>query len=76
MPRKVRDVERDLSKAGFILDTRGGKGSHRKYKHPLVPEETITVSGNSGDDVRAYLEKQVRDTIRIARQREQEQKNG
>ena len=32
MPRKVRDLIRDLKKAGFI--DRGGKGSHRNFVHP------------------------------------------
>jgi predicted RNA binding protein YcfA (HicA-like mRNA interferase family) len=34
MPRKIRELVRDLVKAGF--EERSGKGSHRNYSHPLV----------------------------------------
>lgn len=32
-PRKIRELIRDLEKAGFV--NRGGKGSHRNYEHPI-----------------------------------------
>jgi predicted RNA binding protein YcfA (HicA-like mRNA interferase family) len=57
MPRKVRDLIRDLKKAGFI--DRGGKGSHRNFVHPDLTKP-VTVSGNEGDDVKHYQEKAVR----------------
>ena len=60
MPRKVRDLIRDLKKAGFI--DRGGKGSHRNFVHPKVLKP-VTVSGNDGDDARNYQEKAVRMAI-------------
>jgi predicted RNA binding protein YcfA (HicA-like mRNA interferase family) len=50
MPRKIRDLETDLRRAGFRR--RAGKGSHRKWVHPLVPP--VTVSGSEGADAKPY----------------------
>ena len=57
MPRKVRDLIRDLKRAGFV--DRGGKGSHRNFVHPKVAKP-ITISGNENDDAKHYQEKAVR----------------
>jgi len=59
MPRKIRELMRDLLRAGFVL--KGGKGSHRRFKHPLGGK--ITISGNEGDDARQYQEKQCSEVI-------------
>jgi predicted RNA binding protein YcfA (HicA-like mRNA interferase family) len=64
MPRKIRQLVSDLERAGFVL-TSGGKGSHRKFQHPKIPGSLI-LSGQSGDDVKHYQEKQVRTAIREA----------
>lgn len=54
MPKKIRELEKMLKKAGF--ENRGGKGSHRNYtKDGLV----VTISGKSGDDAKIYQERQV-----------------
>ena len=57
MPRKIRDLIRDLKRAGFA--DRGGKGSHRNFTHPDLTKP-VTVSGNEGDDAKHYQEKAVR----------------
>lgn len=57
MPRKLRELIQDLKAAGFI--DRGGKGSHRNFVHPKVAR-SITISGNAGDDARAYQEIAIR----------------
>jgi predicted RNA binding protein YcfA (HicA-like mRNA interferase family) len=59
MPRKIRELMRDLEKAGFI--NRGGKGSHRNYEHPQGVR--VTLSGQSGDDAKPYQEREVRRKI-------------
>jgi predicted RNA binding protein YcfA (HicA-like mRNA interferase family) len=59
MPRKVRQLIADLEKAGFV--NRGGKGSHRNYIHPSGAR--VTISGQSGQDVLHYQERQVRRQI-------------
>ena len=57
MPRKVRDLIRDLKLAGFV--DRNGKGSHRNFVHPKV-RKPVTVSGHEGDDALLYQERTVR----------------
>jgi predicted RNA binding protein YcfA (HicA-like mRNA interferase family) len=51
MPRKVRNLIRDLELAGFT--NRGGKGSHRNFVHPKV-EQTVTISGREGQQFRNF----------------------
>jgi hypothetical protein len=57
MPRKVRQLKSDLRKLGFAEDKAGGKGSHSKWRHSLLPCLTLTLSGNDGDDAQAYQER-------------------
>jgi len=60
MPKKIRELVQGLKKAGFI--DRGGKGSHRNFKHPGGAK--ITVSGNPGHDAKKYQERDVEKVIR------------
>ncbi|MEK7285916.1 MAG: type II toxin-antitoxin system HicA family toxin [Nitrospirota bacterium] len=60
MPRKVRELIRDLEKMGFL--NRGGKGSHQNYKHPVGIK--ITISGHPGDDAKPYQEKALKIAIK------------
>ncbi len=62
MPRKVRELEADYLRAGF-RQVKGGKGSHRKFAHPLVAE-TFILSGNAGDDADPYKERDLRIALR------------
>lgn len=55
MPRKVRELVRDLETAGFV--NRGGKGSHRNFEHRKGAR--VTVSGRLGDDAKPYQEREV-----------------
>ena len=66
MPRKVRELVRDLLDAGFYQIPGGGKGSHRKFSHPRY-SGAVTLSGASGDDAKRYQEKQVRQAIEIVK---------
>lgn len=61
MPRKIRQLIADLEDAGFRV-VPGGKGSHRKFRHPRFPGAVI-LSGKEGDDALPYQEKQVRNAI-------------
>jgi predicted RNA binding protein YcfA (HicA-like mRNA interferase family) len=61
MPRKIRQLVSDLERAGFLLS--GGKGSHRKFRHPKYSGAVI-LSGKDGDDAHHYQEKQIRNAIR------------
>ena len=58
MPRKIRELVRDLFDAGFELVPGGGKGSHRKFKHDKY-RGIVTLSGQDGDDAKKYQEAQV-----------------
>ena len=59
MPRKIRQLIKDLEDAGFV--DRGGKGSHRNYLHEKGV--ALTISGKLGDDANPYQEKLVRQKI-------------
>ncbi|HYE30656.1 MAG TPA: type II toxin-antitoxin system HicA family toxin [Methylomirabilota bacterium] len=48
--------------AGFT-QIHGGKGSHRKYRHPNFPG-FVLLSGHPGDDAKHYQEKQARNAIK------------
>jgi predicted RNA binding protein YcfA (HicA-like mRNA interferase family) len=62
VPRKIRQLIADLERAGFVL-VAGGKGAHRKFRHPKYTG-SVVLSGGDGDDAKAYQEKQVRNAIR------------
>jgi predicted RNA binding protein YcfA (HicA-like mRNA interferase family) len=55
MPRKIRELVRDLVDAGFL--NRGGKGDHRNFEHPKGMR--VTLSGSLSDDAKPYQERQV-----------------
>jgi predicted RNA binding protein YcfA (HicA-like mRNA interferase family) len=60
MPRKIRQLIKDLENAGFA--NRGEKGSHRNYLHEKGV--ALTISGKLGDDAKPYQEKLVKQKIR------------
>jgi predicted RNA binding protein YcfA (HicA-like mRNA interferase family) len=64
VPRKVRELIRELEQAGF--SDRGGKGSHRNFVHPKV-QKPVTVSGKPGDNAMQYQERAVRLAIEESR---------
>jgi predicted RNA binding protein YcfA (HicA-like mRNA interferase family) len=64
MPRKVRQLMADLTRAGFV--DRGGKGSHRNFTHPKGVR--VTLSGRSGDDARYYQERDVRRALNAVKE--------
>jgi len=59
MPKKIRELIKDLKKAGFV--NRGGKGSHRNFKHK--DGAILTISGKLGSDAKPYQEKLVKQKI-------------
>ena len=63
MPRKIRELIKDLQRAGFV--NRGGKGGHRNFLHKKGV--VITISGNLGQDAKPYQEKEVRAKIQKAK---------
>jgi predicted RNA binding protein YcfA (HicA-like mRNA interferase family) len=65
MPRKVRELIRDLEKAGFSF--RPGKGSHKKFTHTYG--EIVIISGKIGDDAKPYQEREVKLKIQKSKQK-------
>ena len=59
MPPKVRELINQLLSVGF--HDRGGKGSHRNFRHP--DGVNITISGKLGDDAKHYQIRDVRQAI-------------
>lgn len=59
MPRKIRELETELKRAGFQCTP--GKGSHRKWLHPLGP--LVIISGKASEDAKRYQEKDVATAI-------------
>jgi len=55
-------IDGDLEKAGFQI-VPGGKGSHRKFRHPRFAGSVI-LSGKEGDHALPYQERQVRNALR------------
>ena len=64
MPRKIRELIKDLKRAGF--QNRGGKGSHRNFIHPRS-RQTVLLSGQTGADARRYQEEQTQAAIEASR---------
>lgn len=63
MPRKLRDLFKDMRKAGFDELPGRGKGDHAVWRHPAAPMHQLTIDGRPGDDAKPYQEKQVRTAI-------------
>jgi predicted RNA binding protein YcfA (HicA-like mRNA interferase family) len=61
MPRKIRQLIRDLEKAGFVFRPR--KGDHRKFYHPKRPIHVV-IDGKLGDDAKSYQEREVQRALR------------
>jgi len=59
MQRKIRELIKELKKAGFV--NRGGKGSQRNFKHKNGA--ILTLSGKLGADAKPYQEKTVKQKI-------------
>ena len=67
MPPKIRELIRNLTSAGF--DNRGGKGSHRNFRHPKGVN--ITISGRTGDDAKQYQIRDVKRAIELVTHEEE-----
>ena len=58
MPRKIRELKAQIAREGFVYLPKRGKGSHERWRHPLL-NKTMTIPGKDGSDVPPYLEKQL-----------------
>lgn len=62
MPTKIRELIQDLEFSGFV--NRGGKGSHRNFRHPRGVN--ITVSGARDAAAKQYQMRDVKRAIELA----------
>lgn len=60
MPRKVRELQADLRRAGFRAEQ--GKGSHVVWRHHESAAR-VTLSGGDGDDAKPYQERELRQAL-------------
>lgn len=74
MPRKIRELKAQMAREGFVHLPKRGKGSHQRWKHPLL-NKTLTISGKDGDDVPPYLEKQLLKLLNELEQLRRENEN-
>ena len=56
MPRKVREIMREVAADGWALVNQ--EGSHRQYKHPRKPGR-VTIAGKPGDDLSPKTERSI-----------------
>jgi len=62
VPRKIRELIRDLRRANFDQISGAGKGSHRKFVHERY-SGAVTLSGKDGADAKSYQERQIKKAI-------------
>jgi predicted RNA binding protein YcfA (HicA-like mRNA interferase family) len=70
MPRKLRELRADLSRAGFAVDHQ--TGSHQVWRHVLLPGTRAVLAGRDGADAKPNQETQVRQILRALREAEEE----
>jgi len=66
VPRKLRQLLRELRDAGFEELPGRGKGDHAVWLHPLASANQLTIDGRPGDDAKPYQEKQLRAALAAA----------
>lgn len=72
MPKKIRELNALLLKAGFTWKT--AQESHTKWIHPLL-SHAIIIAGKDGSDAKPYLEAQVNESLAQLEQIRQEEAN-
>ena len=73
MPKKIRELKAMVAKVGYVLQSGRGKGSHTYWKHPLLPEEPLTIPGKDGDDAPRYLERNIQRVLKKLEEIENEE---
>ena len=70
MPRKLRELRRDLRRVGYRVVRQ--KGSHEQWAPPLVPTP-LTLDGRDGEDADHCQERAVQKYLRLAEEAERRQ---
>ena len=71
MPRKMRELKKELRKVGFVLVSGMGKGSHSLWRHERHTQVTVLLSGNDGADAQRHIEAKVDAAVAAVRQLDQ-----
>lgn len=61
--RKLRELRRELKRAGFKIIADRGKGDHELWRHD-GSNVTVGLDGRDGDDAKHYQEREVAQAIR------------
>ena len=72
MPRKIRELKAQIAREGFVYLPKRGKGSHERWRHPLL-RKTLTIPGKDGDDAKLYQEKDVNNALQRLKEIKQEE---
>lgn len=72
MPRKLRELRAEMRRHGARITAQ--VGSHEKWKHPLVHDVYVELSGADGNDAKPYQEKDVKRLIREIRAADETQR--
>ena len=70
MPRKIRELKKELRKSGFAQMPGRGKGSHTMWQHATYRDLIVELSGNDGADAGRYHEVFVDKAVVEARRRD------
>jgi predicted RNA binding protein YcfA (HicA-like mRNA interferase family) len=65
MPRRLRELRRDLRKAGWSVVRQ--RGSHETWEH-LQVSFPVVLSGKDSQDAQPYQERDVREAVEASRQ--------
>lgn len=71
MPKKIRELKKLLTQAGFEQIPKRVQGSHTMWTHPLY-NGRIILSGKDGKDAERYQEKDVNRAIKEVKDRDNE----
>ena len=67
MPRKIRQLVKDLTTAGYVCKPKRGEGAHRWFEHPRPGVPSVKIAGKLGDDAKPYQEDDVTDALKAVR---------
>lgn len=73
MPRKLRQLKRDLRQAGASIVRE--RGSHATWQHPNIPGVLVELAGHDGDDAQPYQERDVHEALRRIAETHREDKS-
>lgn len=65
MPRKIRQLQADLRRAGFRKLPKRGKGDHSLWQHTTVRAAIVGLDGKDSDDAKRYMEQNLKEALAL-----------